>query len=86
VPALSVDEAVAAAGIRMTDRVFSMSTGLATSTVTPGSTAPDVYLTTPVIELWACAALGSKANIPAAKSAALSVRRYSLAIRQSFPL
>src|SRR5689334_22027034 len=63
-----------------------MSTGLATSTVTPGKTAPDMSLTTPVNELWACAAPGSRARIPAANSAALNVRRYSLAIRQSFPL
>src|SRR5437764_13088236 len=32
------------------ERVFSMRTGLDTSTVTPGRTAPDVSLTTPVID------------------------------------
>ena len=39
-----------------TVRTFSMSTGLAASTVTPGSTAPDVSRTTPAIE--ACARAG----------------------------
>ena len=34
-------------------RTFSMSAGLAASTVTPGSTAPDVSFTTPVIDAWA---------------------------------
>ena len=33
------------------ERVFSMSAGLLTSTVTPGSTAPDVSLTVPAIAL-----------------------------------
>src|ERR1700724_2002841 len=37
---------------------FSMSTGLDASTVTPGSTAPDVSFTTPVIEPWASATAG----------------------------
>jgi len=41
-----------------TDRVFSSSAGLAVSTVTPGRTAPDVSLTTPVIDAWANAAVG----------------------------
>ena len=36
-----------------TERTFSISAGLATSTVTPGSTAPDVSRTTPVIDAWA---------------------------------
>src|SRR6186713_230897 len=36
-----------------TARVFSMSAGLAASTVTPGSTAPDVSRTTPVMLLCA---------------------------------
>src|SRR5262245_14702116 len=43
-------------------RTFSMSAGLDASTVTPGSTAPDESLTTPVIDAWACAADGSSAN------------------------
>src|SRR4029453_18627568 len=41
-----------------TDRTFSMRTGLAASTVTPGSTAPDTSLTTPVIAPCAKAAAG----------------------------
>src|SRR5215510_9173236 len=44
-----------------TERTFSISAGLAASTVTPGSTAPDVSLTTPAIPLacWAAAIGGS---------------------------
>src|SRR5262249_8499482 len=38
-----------------TVRVFSMSAGLDASTVTPGSTAPDVSRTTPAIALVPCA-------------------------------
>jgi hypothetical protein len=37
----------------VTVRTFSIKTSLEASTVTPGSTAPDVSLTTPVIALWA---------------------------------
>ena len=37
-----------------------ISAGLLASTVTPGSTAPDVSLTTPVMLLWAHAAAGSR--------------------------
>ncbi len=39
-------------------RTFSMSSGLDASTVTPGRTAPDASLTTPVIEAWANRAVG----------------------------
>src|SRR5262245_53057705 len=42
----------------MTVRIFSISTGLAASTVTPGSTAPDVSLTVPVMDAWANTAEG----------------------------
>ena len=35
------------------DRVFSISAGLEASTVTPGSTAPDVSRTKPAIDAWA---------------------------------
>ena len=35
------------------ERTFSIRTGLDASTVTPGSTPPDVSLTTPVIDAWA---------------------------------
>src|SRR5436305_11886140 len=42
-------------------RVFSMRAGLLASTVTPGSTAPELSLTTPAIEApWACASAGIK--------------------------
>src|SRR5918995_6157780 len=41
-------------------RTFSISTGLAASTMTPGSTAPDESRTTPAIEACAYAAAGVK--------------------------
>src|SRR5580765_5513650 len=40
--------------------VFSMRTGLAASTVTPGSTAPEASFTTPAIEAWANSAAGTR--------------------------
>src|SRR6185503_662860 len=43
----------------VTDLDFSISTGLATSTVTPGSTAPDVSFTVPPIALCARATAGA---------------------------
>src|SRR5689334_10069583 len=43
-----------------TDRTFSMRAGLAASTVTPGSTAPDVSRTTPVIDACANATAGAR--------------------------
>ena len=42
-----------------TVRTFSMSTGLLASTVTPGSTAPDVSFTVPVIVACANAMVGT---------------------------
>src|SRR5207244_577650 len=43
--------------------VFSISTGLETSTVTPGSTAPDASLTRPAIALvWATAVRGTRST------------------------
>src|SRR5687767_13125960 len=42
-----------------TDLTFSMSAGLAASTVTPGRTAPDASLTTPAIDACAYAIVGS---------------------------
>src|SRR5436190_18689512 len=42
------------------ERVFSMRAGLATSTVTPGRTAPDVSFTTPVIDACANARVGNR--------------------------
>src|SRR5262245_9161479 len=44
-------------------RTFSMSAGLAASTVTPGSTAPELSLTIPVIDACACANAGAIANM-----------------------
>ena len=41
-----------------TVRTVSSRAGLAASTVTPGSTAPDVSRTTPVIDAWAYAIVG----------------------------
>ena len=42
-----IDDLVLAVPSVVTERTFSISAGLAASTVTPGSTAPDVSLTTP---------------------------------------
>src|SRR5262249_37054532 len=44
-------------------RTFSMSAGLATSTVTPGRTAPDVSRTTPVIAACARAEDGRRTRV-----------------------
>src|SRR6188768_3021654 len=41
---------------------FSISTSLDASTVTPGSTAPDVSLITPLIDDWACASPGARSK------------------------
>ena len=50
------------------ERVFSIRAGLDASTVTPGSTAPEASLTTPVMEAWANAAAGtSTSNAKTAK-------------------
>ena len=46
----------------VTVRTFSIRTGLATSTVTPGSTPPDASLTTPVMAACARAAAGKSSN------------------------
>src|SRR5215212_3554489 len=43
-------------------RTFSISALLVASTVTPGITAPDGSLTTPVMEAWADATAGSSRN------------------------
>src|SRR4051812_13980675 len=45
-------------------RVFSMSAGLAASTVTPGRTAPDGSFTVPAIDACAWAATGARSVIP----------------------
>src|SRR5262249_39833260 len=46
----------------ITDRTFSINAGLAASTVTPGSTAPEPSLTTPVMDAWARAIEGKRAS------------------------
>src|SRR3982751_2277818 len=43
----------------VTDRTFSIRAGLDASTVTPGRTAPDVSLTTPVMDACAAARAGT---------------------------
>src|SRR4029453_6860675 len=47
-----------------TERTFSIKTGLEASTVTPGNTAPEGSLTTPVIDACACASVGPRASNP----------------------
>src|SRR5262245_33142351 len=57
-----------------TARVFSISTSLDASTVTPGSTAPDASFTTPAIALWADAMAGSSTTNAAASATAMTLR------------
>src|SRR3990170_5189508 len=45
------------------ERDCSVSAGLDTSTVTPGSTPPEVSLTTPAIDDWAYAATGTTSRL-----------------------
>jgi hypothetical protein len=59
-------------------RTFSISTGLAASTVTPGSTAPELSRTTPEIVAWANAAAGSTARQSRASAPVLNARIFSL--------
>jgi D-tagatose-1,6-bisphosphate aldolase subunit GatZ/KbaZ len=61
------------------DRTFSISTGLAASTVTPGNTAPDASFTTPAMDAWARAAAGTKSNAVRTSSA-----RHTKRIRAPF--
>src|SRR6266545_1672849 len=64
-----------------TERAFSISAGLLASTVTPGSTAPDGSLTTPVIEAWAKAAEGirnARSNARTKRTASRSMEASSL--------
>jgi hypothetical protein len=48
-------------------RTFSMSAGLEASTVTPGSTAPEVSLIEPAMTAWANAAAGRVRRDPATR-------------------
>jgi len=63
-----------------TDRVLSISAGLDASTSTPGMTAPDVSLTTPVIAAWALLVAGTS------NTAAIRTARHSTTRRIWFPL
>ena len=45
-----------------TDRTCSISAGLAASTITPGSSAPDVSFVVPVIVAWAHTTAGTMSN------------------------
>src|SRR5579862_1191341 len=59
-----------------TERTRSMSAGLVASTVTPGSTAPDVSLTTPVMAACAKRGTGTRAQVTTTKRARGSVRMW----------
>src|SRR2546422_11727036 len=64
------------------DRTFSISAGLAASTVTPGRTAPDVSLTVPAMVLvWADATTGNNARHAAAMNNRANVRMPSLLLQ-----
>ena len=64
------------------DRVFSISTGLDASTVTPGSTAPDASLTVPPRAAWAYNADGTRAT-HARTTMILAIERMSTSIRKT---
>src|SRR4026208_1671486 len=66
------------------DRTFSISTGLAASTVTPGSTLPDESFTTPVIEAWATANAGQSTEQATGTSAARTLRIHTTPLRRCF--
>jgi hypothetical protein len=68
------------------DRTFSIKTGLAASTVTPGSTAPDVSLTVPATALvCASATAGTSASSTAPKVSRANMRMPNLLLdKQSF--
>ena len=64
-------------------RTFSISAGLAASTVTPGSTAPEVSLTTPAMPPAACA---RATMLDACIAATTRHTRRSVAIQRDEPL
>src|SRR4051812_45380006 len=69
----------------MTERVFSIRTSLDASTVTPGSTAPDVSFTTPAIALWARATAGAASRaVASATSSTPLLRVINASITASF--
>src|SRR6185295_13245724 len=62
-----------------------MSAGLAASTVTPGSTAPDVSFTVPAMALvWAAAAAGSDRSNAAPKMKRANVRMRCLLLNSQY--
>ena len=63
------------------DFTFSISTGLAASTVTPGITAPDVSFTVPVNTLCARASAGTRTRLASTKQE----RSYNKLTRHLFP-
>jgi len=63
------------------DRVFSISTGLDASTVTPGNTAPDASLTVPASVTCAHAALGRIAIVASSISVRTLVRIHTSVAR-----
>src|SRR5881296_3800013 len=67
-------------------RVFSIRAGLDTSTVTPGSTAPDVSFTVPAIALCATAVPGTMStHARVVAAAATSVRISLLLVKLTSP-
>src|SRR5262245_46332661 len=62
------------------ERTRSMSVGLATSTVTPGSTAPDVSVTTPAIDACACTIAGDPATTTISKATVRNPRMRASAL------
>ena len=74
-----VDDAVLAGAVGHGGlRAFSISAGLDASTVTPGSTAPDASLTTPVMEAWANAAAGTSTRSSNAPNPTCNLRMHYL--------
>src|SRR5689334_1631001 len=57
---------------------FSIRTSLAASTVTPGSTAPEVSLATPAIDDWACATPGARINMTHSSNFHAFLRMYTI--------
>src|SRR4051794_31431500 len=68
-----------------TDFTFSINASLAASTVTPGSTAPDVSVTVPVIALCARATAGMNARHPSAMAATNKTFRVIRCLLQTTP-
>src|SRR5216684_615811 len=67
----------------ITDRTLSINAGLEASTVTPGSTAPDVSLTTPPMALvCADATAGSRASSATPQTMRANVRMLSLLLEK----